>query len=97
VSQSVERTALAAISAVERRDGQSLSSLYAPDIVFEWLPGLPYSGVYRGDAVLSMHEVFAADTSVFAHYSARDRQLTLASMYYFDLLGVRAFLDRDRT
>jgi hypothetical protein len=60
VSQSVERTALAAISAVERRDGQSLSSLYAPDIAFDWPPGLPYSGVYRGDAVLSMHEVFAA-------------------------------------
>jgi ketosteroid isomerase-like protein len=54
-----ERTALAAIEAVEARDAQRLSELYDPTVVFEWPPGLPYSGRFHGADIDTMTRRFA--------------------------------------
>ena len=47
------------LAAIERRD-RELPKLYHPDIEFHWPPGLPYSGVYTGEAVAKMQECFAS-------------------------------------
>jgi uncharacterized protein len=50
-----ERIALAAISAVERRDGQALLDLYHDEIEFHDAPSLPYGGVVKGKAAVEEH------------------------------------------
>jgi ketosteroid isomerase-like protein len=51
---------LTLLSAIERRDRELLQRLYHPNIEFHWPPGLPYSGVYKGEAVAKMQECFAS-------------------------------------
>ena len=52
---------LTLLAAIQRRDRELLRSLYHPDIEFNWPPGLPYSGVFKGDLlVVKMQECFAS-------------------------------------
>jgi len=48
------------LAAIERRDRELLQKLYHPDIEFHWRPGLPYSGVHKGETVAKMQECFAS-------------------------------------
>jgi transcriptional regulator with XRE-family HTH domain len=50
-----EDIALAAIGAVEQRDGQKLLDLYHDEIEFQDAPSLPYGGVVTGKAAVSEH------------------------------------------
>lgn len=51
---------LTLLAAIERRDRELLQKLYHPNIEFHWPPGLPYSGVYKGEAVAKMQECFGS-------------------------------------
>jgi hypothetical protein len=51
---------LPAIRAVEQRDREALFALYNPRVTFEWPPGLPYSGRFRGTEVMEMSERYAS-------------------------------------
>jgi uncharacterized protein len=57
---SAKETALAAIESVETRDLDRLATLYDPGIIFDWPPGLPYSGHYEGRHIATMTERFAS-------------------------------------
>ena len=57
---SAEHTVLAAIEAVEQRDFDRLAALYYPGVRFEWPPGLPYSGRYEGDEIVTMSQRFSS-------------------------------------
>jgi ketosteroid isomerase-like protein len=51
---------LTLLAAIERRDLELVRKLYHPDIEFHWPPGLPYSGVFKGETVAKMQECFAS-------------------------------------
>jgi ketosteroid isomerase-like protein len=51
---------LTLLAAIERRDRELLQKLNHPDIEFHWPPGLPYSGVYKGETVAKMQECFGS-------------------------------------
>jgi ketosteroid isomerase-like protein len=51
---------LSLLAAIERRDLELLQKLYHPDIEFHWPPGLPYSGVYKGETVAQVQACFAS-------------------------------------
>jgi hypothetical protein len=51
---------LTLLAAIERRDRELLQKRYHPNIEFHWPPGLPYSGVYKGETVAKMQECFGS-------------------------------------
>jgi uncharacterized protein len=55
-----ERVVLAAIAAVEQRDGQALLDLYHDEIEFHDAPSLPYGGVVKGKQAVEQHMYSAA-------------------------------------
>jgi hypothetical protein len=50
-----ESIALAAIRAVEQRDGRRLLDMYHDEIEFQDAPSLPYGGVVKGKAAVTEH------------------------------------------
>jgi uncharacterized protein len=50
-----EKVVLAAIGAVERRDGPALLDLYHEEIEFRDAPSLPYGGIVKGKAAVRSH------------------------------------------
>jgi ketosteroid isomerase-like protein len=47
------------LHAIEERQLDRLSALFHPEIEFNWPPGLPYSGDFKGPAVAEMNARFA--------------------------------------